>query len=198
MALGVIEIPSKDGREHENESHYSVDEPQRRSVKDGGASEEGPAPLEILTSLTLTCHEQNSQIGLQISGSATYTDFFLELTAKVQDDDPLKTISEVLGIVEEMIRMKRMTREEYLKAMPIIPTSKEITVDKAAKFASEIGKLSVELCNNELSPASIGEFFVQADDTSLLNGGLQSILGRRAFETVYEERFKNTPFGSAE
>ena len=82
--------------------------------------------------------------------------------------------------------------------MPIIPTSNETTADKAAKFASEINKLPVELCNNELSPASIDEFFVQADGTSLLNGGFQSIPGRRAFENAYAARFKNTFCSSPE
>ena len=117
---------------------------------------------------------------------------FLGLTAKVHDKDPLKTIADALEIVEEMIRNERMTKEEYLKAMSIIPTSNEMAADKAAKFASEIGKLSVELRNNVLPPASIGEFFVHADGTSLLNGGFQSIPGRRAFKKVFEKRFQNT------
>ena len=93
----------------------------------------------------------------KISGSETYIESFLGLTAKVQDGDPLKTISDALEVVEEMIRIKHKTREVYLKAMPIIPTSNEMTADKAAKFASKIDKLSVEMCNNELSPASIGD-----------------------------------------
>ena len=82
------------------------------------------------------------------NGSTTHTECFLELTAKVQDIEPLHTIADALQVVEEMIRMKRMTTEEYLKAMPILPTSNEMTADKAAKFASEIDKLSVELSNN--------------------------------------------------
>ena len=68
--------------------------------------------------------------------------------------------------------MKCMTKEEYLKAMPILPTSDEKTADKAAKFSSELEKLSTELSNDEMSPEVIGEFFVQADGTGLLKGEL--------------------------
>ena len=92
--------------------------------------------------------------------SATYLESFLGLAAKVQDDDSLGTIADALGIVQKMVQNKRMTKEEFLKAMSIIPKSNETTADKAAKFASEIGELSDELSNNELPPASIGEFFV--------------------------------------
>ena len=66
---------------------------------------------------------------------------FLGLTAKVQDDDDLKTIADALEVVEEMIRMNRLTTEEYHKAMPILPKYNEMTADKAAKFASEVDKV---------------------------------------------------------
>ena len=91
-------------------------------------------------------------------GSTTYTERSLELTAKVQDIGLLLTIEDDLQVVEEMIRMKCMTKEEYLKAMPILPTSDEKTADEATKFSSELEKLSTELSNNEMSPEVIGEF----------------------------------------
>ena len=87
--------------------------------------------------------------------------------------------------IQAFIRNERITKEYYMKAIAIIPTSNETTTDKAAKFASELEKLSAELSKNELLPAPIGAFFVQADGTSLLNEGLQSIPGRRAFERAY-------------
>ena len=54
------------------------------------------------------------------------------------------------------------------------------------------------MSNNELSPGATGDFFVQADGTSLLKGGFQRILGRRAFENAYAARFKNTFCSSPE
>ena len=83
-----------------------------------------------------------------------------------------------------------------MKTMAIILTSNEESTDKAAKFASEIDKPSAEWSNNEVSPASIGEFLVQDDGTSILKGGFQCIPERRAFEKIYERRFENTPFNS--
>ena len=59
-----------------------------------------------------------------------------------------------------MIEKKRITTEECLDDMRIIPSSKGTTADEAAKFASELDNLSAEMSNNELSPGSSGEFFV--------------------------------------
>ena len=200
-----VEIPSHDGSElvedHENSSNESekvvVDSRRVMVMGDGKASEEDPRHSEPSDSREIIMDEIGRMVS-DISDSTMYASSFLEAAMEVQETSSPKIIVESLVTVQDMIRNGRLTKEEYLKAIAIIHTFNETTTHQAAKFASELDKLSAELSNNQLSPASIGEFFVQADGTSLLNGGLQSIPGRRAFELLFADLFKNTPLGSAE
>ena len=56
-----------------------------------------------------------------IPGSTSYTKSFLGLAGKDQNDEDLSTLADPLQVVGEMIRMERMTKEGFLKAMPILP-----------------------------------------------------------------------------
>ena len=86
-----------------------------------------------------------------------------------------------LKVIEKMIRKERMSKDEFCKAMPILPTSdEEKPADQAAKFSSEIEKQLKQLTNNEMSPEAIADIFSQEDGSSLLKGGLRSIAGKRA------------------
>ena len=162
-----VEIPSHDGSElvedHENSSNESQDDSRRVMVMgDGKASEEDPRHSESLDPREIIMDEISRMV-LDISNSTVYTSSFLEVAKEVQETASLEIIARSLGTMRDMIRNGRLTKEEYLKAMAIIPTSKETTTDEAAKFDSEIDKLSAELNNNVLSLEAISKFFVQAD-----------------------------------
>ena len=124
MATGGVETTSNEGGEHghENEWHDSEEEAQRLSVKDGEVSEKDPRLIELFDSLSPVMSKIGRMV-YDISESATYLESFLGLAAKVQDSDFLETIADALGIVQEMVRNKRTTKEEYLKAMLIIPVN---------------------------------------------------------------------------
>ena len=76
-----------------------------------------------------------------------------------------------LKVMENMIRKERMSKDEFCKAMPILPKSdEEKPADQAAKFSSEIVKLLKQLTNNEMSLEVIADIFSQEDGSSLLKG----------------------------
>lgn len=134
-----------------------------------------------------------------ISGSTSYTKGFLGLAGQVQNDGDLDTVYGALEVMEVMIQKERMSKDEFCKAMPILPTSdEEKPADQAAKFSSEIEKLQKQLTANEMSPDAIADIFSQEDGSSLLKGGLRSIAGKRAFEELFSANFKDTAFESAE
>ena len=58
-----------------------------------------------------------------------YASSYLEAAMKVQETSSLKIIAESLATIQDMIRNGRLTNEEYMKAMAIIPTSNETTTD---------------------------------------------------------------------
>ena len=64
--------------------------------------------------------------------SEAYLESFLGLAAQVQDGESLEMIAQSLEVVQEMVRSRRMTKKEYLKAMCIIPKSNETPTLKAA------------------------------------------------------------------
>ena len=156
-----VESPSDVEEDHDGVSHSSrVDE----------------NPNEFFDSLSPVMGNIGKMI-YGISGSTSYTKSFLGLAGKVQNNEDLNTVADALQVVGEVIRMDRMTKEEFCKAMPIPPASNEKPADKAAKFSSELETLSKQLSNNEMPPEVIDEFLAQENCISLLKGAFEASQG---------------------
>ena len=140
------------GEDHDNESHDSEGDSQRRSLKDGGASDKGLIPYEIIDVIIDSPSHVMSKIEsvYKSGGSTTYTERFpvqdigllCGTSAKVSmmSYDPLigetlspelSRIPDVMGLFKESVSVRSGRPKE---------ATTSVILDGAASYTSKLGK----------------------------------------------------------